>query len=302
MNPDDTKRAVDYALILAGGLVAVNLLIVLIWGFRRLVLGKPTFAATWSLIDVWGGAHIAIFLLLVLCFVLLTAVLYVYPSVKVERLPEFLNTGLGLRTFVLPATILQNALFFAVPAVVIVGKYGMRLRDIGLPRAPRARDIWAGVLLGILVLALSGLLEAALHALAHQFRHIEWINEAVRYEKENPVAEIVRVLSRQGVTTLGLAVLAIGISAPLGEEMLFRGFLFNALKRRFGLATGMALSAALFTAGHSYALGLLPVFLVGLLLAWVYHTSGSLWTSIFLHATNNTVSVLLAYFFPSSVR
>jgi hypothetical protein len=96
-----------------------------------------------------------------------------------------------------------------------------------------------------------------------------------------------------------LAVLGIGVSAGLGEEMLFRGFLFNILKRRFGLAAGLVVSGLLFAAPHTYVLGLLPVFLMGLVLAWIYHNSGSLWVPVIVHATNNSVLVLLAYFFPA---
>ncbi len=105
-------------------------------------------------------------------------------------------------------------------------------------------------------------------------------------------------LPKLGVPGLVLGVLGVGVAAPLGEEMLFRGFVFNILKTRLGLTVGLIGSALLFTIVHSYALGLLPVFIIGLLLAWAYHNTGSLWVSIIIHATNNTVGVLLAYFFP----
>jgi membrane protease YdiL (CAAX protease family) len=300
MSQEEIQQAQQLAVWVAGVVFGVNALLALVWGVRRLALSKPTFAPTWSLVDVWGGAQIALLLTFLLAGLLMGVVLVVGFSLPAVRLPRD-EVGL-LFLWALPATILQNACFFAVPAAFIVWKYGQRLRDIGLPARPRAQDWWAGIVLGLVLVVVFALLEEALGAAAQQLRHIRWVERALEYEKANPVAEIIRALPRQGYPTLALAVLSIGVSAPLGEEMLFRGFLFNALKRRFGLAVGLVLSALLFAAVHTYAIGLLPVFLIGLILAWVYHNGGSLWTSILIHAVNNTAAVLIAYFFPSAAR
>ncbi len=300
MSQGDIQQAQQLALLLAGAVCGVNLLLALVWGFRRLVLRRPTFAPAWSLVDVWAGAQIALVLTFLLAGVLMTLMLLASLVVPGLRLPRD-EVGL-LFFFALPATIVQNACFFAIPAGFIVFKYGRRLRDIGLPARPRAQDWWAGIVLGLLLVAVSAALEGALGAAAQQFRHVPWVDRALEYERVNPVAQIIRALPRQGYGTLALAVLAIGVSAPLGEEMLFRGFLFNALKRRLGAAAGLIASALLFAAVHTYAIGLLPVFFIGVVLAWVYHNGGSLWTCILIHATNNTLAVLAAYFFPSAAR
>ena len=292
--PADAAEQARWLLLGLGTVTALNLALGLVWAFRRLVLAKPTFARTWSLLDAWLGVQ----LVLALLVALLAAgalVLYAAAALFRFRVPADI---FDLR-LLLPATILQGVVFFAVPAAFIAIRYRQRLRDIGLPPLPRPRDWWAGVLLGLAAVVVFQVLGLALTGAANQFRHVEWVARALEYEKNNPVAQVIRALPGQSPAMLLLAVLGIGVSAGLGEEMLFRGFLFNILKRRFGLAAGLVVSGLLFAAPHTYVLGLLPVFLMGLVLAWIYHNSGSLWVPVIVHATNNSVLVLLAYFFPA---
>jgi membrane protease YdiL (CAAX protease family) len=76
--------------------------------------------------------------------------------------------------------------------------------------------------------------------------------------------------------------------APLFEEVLFRGLLFATLRRRLGAWPAAAISATLFAAAHGYGLlGFASVFWSGLLWAWIYEKSGSLWPSLTAHALNN---------------
>lgn len=280
--------------IIAGSVGGINAVLLILWLYRR-KRGRPLFAPIWSVADVWFGAQIAVALLMFL-IIPLSVAFYMLAGPKAAA---DMNSPAALLYFVLPGTIVQNLVFFAVPALYIVVKYGQRLRDIGLPSLPNRRDWVAGLILGTSACLFSFFLGAVIEGIAEQFRHIEWVKNALEFEKNNPVAQIVTALPGLGVTGLTLAILGIGIGAPLGEEMFFRGFAFTALRHRFGLATGLIVSALLFTLPHTYALGLLPVFLLGLLMAWTYHNSGSLWIPIIIHAVNNTASVLLAYFVPS---
>jgi membrane protease YdiL (CAAX protease family) len=98
-----------------------------------------------------------------------------------------------------------------------------------------------------------------------------------------------------------LALLVIGIGAPLSEEMLFRGFLQSALARsRLGFAGGALVSTALWTSLHiSYSLiGILEVFLIGMLFSWLLWRTGSLRVAIFCHAVYNSLIVLTLRYVP----
>lgn len=97
-----------------------------------------------------------------------------------------------------------------------------------------------------------------------------------------------------GNTPLVMGVLGVGIvvAAPLGEELFFRAFLFRALAGRFGLVAGLLLSGLLFGAFHTNVGVFIPFFAIGVILAWAYHVSGSLWTPIAAHVTINGISFI----------
>lgn len=88
-----------------------------------------------------------------------------------------------------------------------------------------------------------------------------------------------------------LAFLAVGM-APLFEELFFRGFLFRGLARSWGWPLGALVSGAAFGAIHLQLTVFFPLFVLGVALAWVYQKTGSLWTSITLHAVFNGISVI----------
>ena len=87
---------------------------------------------------------------------------------------------------------------------------------------------------------------------------------------------------------------AVVVLAPLAEEALFRGLLFGGMAARWGFWPAALASAAIFGAAHLNLSLWLPLSAAGLLLAWVYSRTGSLWASTVAHATLNGVSVLLA--------
>ena len=89
-----------------------------------------------------------------------------------------------------------------------------------------------------------------------------------------------------------LGALTLGLSAGIGEELLFRG----ALQPRFGLV----LTALLFTVAHTqYTVSpaLLEIFVVGLVLGLLRDRTSTT-VCILVHAAYNVLNVLLAPYFP----
>ena len=86
------------------------------------------------------------------------------------------------------------------------------------------------------------------------------------------------------------------IFAPLVEEIFFRGFLFQGFRARYGWITAMLLSAGIFAVAHLDLVVLLPTFILGCLLAYVFHRSNSIWPGIILHFLVNSFGLLGAYF------
>jgi membrane protease YdiL (CAAX protease family) len=91
-----------------------------------------------------------------------------------------------------------------------------------------------------------------------------------------------------------LVVLAIVVFAPIAEEVFFRGVVFNAWLREGGRRFAFIGSALLFAVIHVSLLSLIPIFALGLMLAWIYDRTGTLLAPIAMHATVNGISGALA--------
>ena len=89
--------------------------------------------------------------------------------------------------------------------------------------------------------------------------------------------------------------------APVVEEVLFRGLVFGCLREKSAVV-GYAVSALLFAFLHvwtfalsswdaSYFALMLQYLAPGLVFAWAYDHSGTLWTSILLHAIVNALAL-----------
>jgi uncharacterized protein len=93
---------------------------------------------------------------------------------------------------------------------------------------------------------------------------------------------------------IGIAFFAIiaAVVAPLAEETFFRGFAFQGLKKRYGQGWGIFLSALLFSLAHLSPSGLVPIFILGLMLAWLFNKTQSIWPCIIVHAAYNSIALL----------
>ena len=93
--------------------------------------------------------------------------------------------------------------------------------------------------------------------------------------------------------------LAIGLGAPLSEELLFRGFLLTSLaSTRLGFWPATILVTLAWTLAHwGYSMvGLAEVFAIGLFLSWLLWRTGSLYVPLFCHVVyNSTLFLVLRY-------
>jgi membrane protease YdiL (CAAX protease family) len=96
-----------------------------------------------------------------------------------------------------------------------------------------------------------------------------------------------------------IIVLAVAV-APVGEEFLFRFFLYGVLKRYFGRGIGLIVNALLFAAVHAHLPSFGPLFILGVCFTIAYEWSGSLLVSMTMHALFNALT-LTALAFPDLV-
>ena len=132
--------------------------------------------------------------------------------------------------------------------------------------------------------------------------------DALIQERDRAVSEMHRLndaiadptISAQIEDAPHMTLLIVIFLAPFVEEVLFRGLVFGNLRRK-SAAVGYLVSCLLFALLHvwqfavvnrdiTYFLLMLQYLVPGLVLAWVYDRTGTLWTSIGLHAAANALS------------
>lgn len=89
-----------------------------------------------------------------------------------------------------------------------------------------------------------------------------------------------------------LSAIASIIFAPVFEELVFRGVLFNRLKIRTGIVPAMIISSFIFAIGHDFG-GITSAFLFGLCMCILYLKTDNILVTMSVHFINNLVAVIL---------
>ena len=92
----------------------------------------------------------------------------------------------------------------------------------------------------------------------------------------------------------GFAFVAV-LWGPLAEEVFFRGFIFSGLRGRLGIIGAAVASSLLFALFHLDPGVMVPFFVTGMLLAWLYHRTGSLWSCFAAHGLQNGVALAASF-------
>ncbi|MCL4358055.1 CPBP family intramembrane metalloprotease [Patescibacteria group bacterium] len=105
-----------------------------------------------------------------------------------------------------------------------------------------------------------------------------------------------------GTYQLVLTCISLVILPPLAEELLFRGFLFEGLKKAMPAIYAGLLTSMLFASAHLpegvgglFWVGAIDIFILSLALVYLKQKTKSLWPGIFLHAVFNLVAFILLF-------
>lgn len=90
-----------------------------------------------------------------------------------------------------------------------------------------------------------------------------------------------------------LMILIVCILGPLAEEMLFRGMIYGKLRRAFSIWPAAIISGLLFGLFHGNWVQGIYATLLGIILAYIYETTQTIWGSCLLHILFNASSYLL---------
>jgi membrane protease YdiL (CAAX protease family) len=91
--------------------------------------------------------------------------------------------------------------------------------------------------------------------------------------------------------------LAIGIIAPVTEELIFRGVILEGLRERYRISTAIFTTTILFGVVHIFPWVIVNAFLLGLVLAWLKLETRSLMLCILAHSFYNSLPFLLTGIF-----
>lgn len=101
------------------------------------------------------------------------------------------------------------------------------------------------------------------------------------------------VSQRQMSVAAPVGLLLYGVLSPLAEETIFRGVIFNRMKRYFPWILSVVLSSAVFGLYHGNWIQAVYGFLMGMILASLYHGSGRFHIPVILHGIMNVTAFLL---------
>lgn len=220
----------------------------------------------WSVADAFKALGLLL-LLNVLMAIFLAAFLFITGSREITPVQSSLiSLGTVAGTFLL-------VWFFTIK------KYHSRLWQLGIQKSPILILIPIIALTEFIVLIVENLYATILFALT---------------KIKAPTQDIVKLFGHSPAGIVFAFVIVV-ILAPASEELFFRGFVYAALRKNFGVTAGMISSAAIFAVFHLNLLLFLPIFILAVALAWLYESRKSLLAPFLLHALNNLVALLYLY-------
>jgi uncharacterized protein len=173
---------------------------------------------------------------------------------------------------VIADTAVQDAAFVAVAVFLAqMGGRALRASLFGLRPARMPRALWLTVLALATATAFSIAWTTAFHA--------------------KPEKLLDQLGAKDSTLLMLLSATLTCVIAPIGEEFLFRGFIFTTLRNWRGTALAAVLTGLLFGAVHAGsapAIDLVPLAVLGMVLCLLYRATGSLYPCIAAHAFNNS--------------
>ncbi len=242
----------------------------------------------------------AVLILLILCMLLGTGI--------GNGLAYLLGEGMGLplvdtieafsekssmreRNFVRAANLFTHLFTFTLPAILVtVLLYRSTwARFLRLQRVSSSNILIAGIffMIGIFILS------QFTYWLNQQLPLPEWATEI-----ESSAGRLVKgLLVMETPWELAFTILIVAVLPAVGEELVFRGILQQELEMATGRpVAAIWIAALIFSAFHLQFAGLLPRFLLGAGLGYLFYWTRSLWTPIVAHFAINGMQVAGQYY------
>lgn len=192
------------------------------------------------------------------------------PAVMEQYMEEAMKVTMEIAV---PSTIIVNILMIAVTCLIFVCRKKKVTKELSL------RKFHGGA---VVPLVLLGLGLNVLTTLVMGFLPEELLNS---YEQSSSV------YSEVGIIVL----LHTLVSAPIVEEWVLRGLVYDRMKKGMKTIVAMLISSVLFGLLHGNLVWAAYAAVFGMVLAWVFDRTKSLLASILLHFSFNLCGILLGF-------
>ncbi len=119
------------------------------------------------------------------------------------------------------------------------------------------------------------------------------LESGMRAMEESATQLTALIVSYNTIKELLLVLFTVAFLPAVAEELVFRGILQNSLiKSTNNIHLSVFISAAVFSFIHFQFFGFFPRMLLGIVLGYLYITSGNILVSMAMHFTNNAVVIL----------
>jgi len=224
---------------------------------------------------LWTWVDIALIGLSIIAMILLGVWLFSFLSQQVSSGQPEITLG-----YIIALTSLE--VFAILISVYIFGllRNDLHWMDVGFVPSTFRWLAWAAIT-ALIFIPIIGLIALA-------------IQVALGLPTENPQLEF---LVPKDISWFGGLVMVIlgGLLVPIAEEVLFRGVLYRWMRQFSSPWVAIPISSALFGLLHGDIAVAGATFVMGIILAWFYERSHSLWPSIVIHAVNNGFKLALLY-------
>ena len=119
--------------------------------------------------------------------------------------------------------------------------------------------------------------------------YMEWM-QSLGVETVQDTVKLLR--KSEDPLVLGLMTLAAVVAAPLCEETVFRGYFYPVMKKFAGVWPAAFCSSLVFASAHGNITFILPLFVFGGVLVFIYEKTGSIWAPMAVHCCFNSATVL----------
>lgn len=242
-----------------------------------------------------SGLQLCIFMMF---FLLLTTVSSALSPLIIHR---FANANMNLETFFKSGYLQYPKTFIILNSASLVMSFLLPSLIFAYLAHPQAslylgyrKPLKSNQVLSVIILAVGMLL--AMMQSAQWIQRIDlgkWANDLQesRQDFEN------LFFQNKNAGSLIFSMLVVGLVPAICEETFFRGVIMRFLNTWFQKPwVSIVISAIIFATIHLSAYNFVPIVFMGILLAWVYFKTSSLWLNILLHFLFNASQVLIVYF------